>query len=147
MRDLKKLTPSERETAVQSVRKYLEKREEILFAYLHGSFVKSEFFRDLDVALFVNEERVFPSFLEYELGLEVALGEELASRRGYIPVDVRVLNRAPLSFQYSVIRGGVLLKNKRKKERVEFEERVLIRYLDFAYHRRSYLKEVVGVGV
>lgn len=59
----------------------------------------------MDVAVFVDER---PKGLRtfYELNLEEELEKNL---RVPFPVDVRVLNGVPLSFQYKAIRGRLLL--------------------------------------
>jgi len=73
----------------------LKERKEITFAYLHGSFVKDGF-RDIDIAIYLNEAMDKKNILKYELFLERVLEDELS-----LPVDVRVLNNAPLSFRFN----------------------------------------------
>ena len=53
------------------IRGELKKHREILFAYLHGSFVKKDTFRDIDVAIYL--EKMPVSILEYELEMETEL--------------------------------------------------------------------------
>ncbi|MCD6094662.1 nucleotidyltransferase domain-containing protein, partial [bacterium] len=48
----------------EAIRAVLKNHEEILFAYLHGSFVKKDAFHDIDVAIYL--ERMPASVLEYE---------------------------------------------------------------------------------
>ena len=44
--------------------------------------------------------------------------------------DVKILNHAPIEFQYEVIKGkAVFLRNKTKK--VEYESELILNYLDF----------------
>ena len=43
----------EREQLVQKLEPLLRAREEVVFAYLHGSFITEEAFRDVDLALYV----------------------------------------------------------------------------------------------
>ena len=83
------------------------------------------------------------SVLEYELQMETDLMKAL---KKYI-VDVRVLNGAPLSFKYNVIKDGIVLLSKDDDKRADFEEKTIILYLDFLPYRKSYLKETLGVEV
>ena len=78
----------------------LKRRNEIEFAYLHGSFLEGDF-RDIDLAIYLNKLKTKKDALEYELALEREL-ENIVN----IPVDVRVLNNAPLSFRFNTIKGG-----------------------------------------
>ena len=81
------------------VKSFLEQRGEIVFAYLHGSFLEGSF-RDIDIAVFLTgrgKEQILP----YELGLE----GELNDLTGFL-ADARVLNHAPLSFRFNVIKNG-----------------------------------------
>jgi predicted nucleotidyltransferase len=121
------------------LRKALRKYAEISFAYLHGSFVKEDGFKDIDVAVYVKE--LPPSVLEYELQLETALMEVVDK----FTVDVRVLNTSPLSFRYHVIKSGILLVVRNDDERADFQEATLSRYFDFAPYRNLYLRETLGV--
>jgi hypothetical protein len=57
------------------------------------------------------------------------------------------LNAAPLSFKYQVIKAGIPLAVSNDDERADFVESTLAQYFDFAYHRASYLKETIGLGV
>ncbi|MGQ9631107.1 MAG: hypothetical protein ACUVXI_12495 [bacterium] len=64
-----------------------------------------------------------------------------------IPVDVRVLNFAPLSFRYSVIRAGVPIFVRDDDARVDFEVLTLAKYFDFEPFRRMYLREIFHIGI
>jgi hypothetical protein len=51
-------TTDEREQLVQEIVPLLRAREEVIFAYLHGSFITREAFRDVDLALYVTATSV-----------------------------------------------------------------------------------------
>jgi uncharacterized protein len=119
----------------------LEKHQEISFAYLHGSFNEQGSFADIDIAVYLNSLPQSP--LAYELQMEADLMREL----GRYPVDVRILNRAPLSFRYNVIREGKVLVVRDEDQRSTFQETTVTRYFDFAPYRDAYLKETLGLGV
>ena len=80
--------------------------------------------------------------LQTELNLE----SELYNLISY-PVDVRILNSAPLSFRYNVIKHGRHLAVIDDDARCDFEEMTCSAYFDFAPYRKMYLKEALGRGV
>lgn len=127
----------EREELVSKLVGELENRREIVFAYLYGSFVEGELFQDIDIALYVNEVQVRKErVLEYEISLAVELQRMLAK-----PFDVKVLNCAPLGFQYYATTGKLLFARDDEK-RVDFLTRVRCLYLDFQIESQKYLGEV-----
>jgi predicted nucleotidyltransferase len=141
MKSFEKLPDTEKETVIMSLKKALEAHAEISFAYVHGSFAKDGGFRDIDVAVYLSNVAISP--LQYELALET---ECIAAVKRY-PVDVRILNKAPLSFRYHVIKDGIRLLVRNDDDRTAFQEATLAHYFDFAPYRALYLKETLGVGV
>jgi len=80
--------------------------------------------------------------LQEELNLEA----ELYNLIQY-PVDIRILNGAPLSFCYNVIKQGKHLAVVNDDARCDFEEMTVSNYFDFAPYRKMYLQEALGRGV
>jgi uncharacterized protein len=74
----------------------------ILYAYLHGSFLDQPAFRDVDVAIHVTDAAAPGGRLAVDLSaaLTAAFG---------LPVDVRAVNDAPLSFRFHALRGRLLV--------------------------------------
>src|SRR5260370_16767996 len=82
------------------LKRRLENRPEIVFAYLHGSFTSPGPYRDVDVAVWVDPAR------EPDHGTRYALDLALWLERGLGPrVDVQALNDAPLAFRYHALAG------------------------------------------
>lgn len=77
---------------------------------------------------------------------ELKLEAELYNLIQY-PVDVRILNGAPLSFRYNVIKHGRHLAVLDDDARCDFEEATVSNYFDFAPYRKMYLQEALGRGV
>jgi predicted nucleotidyltransferase len=115
----------------------LQDRPEILFAILYGSAAEDLPFRDLDIGLFVDRASVPASA---ELDYAFALADELEQVASY-PVDVRVINDAPLPFRYNVSRGTPLVVND-KEVFARFLERTWDEFLDFQPMAMQYLKEL-----
>jgi predicted nucleotidyltransferase len=126
----------ERAEAQAKLKELLEPREEIIFAYLHGSFVEGLPFNDIDLAVYVDQSKV-PDTFDYEMDLSVKLTMAL-----HFPVDVRVLNDAPLGFQHSVLQGEAILVRD-EEVLTDFIERVAREYMDYAYLGRMYLEELL----
>jgi hypothetical protein len=116
---------------------FLQDRKEIVFAYLHGSFVGGHDFRDIDIAVFLENGSV-PSgdHVEYEISLSLQLEKRLR-----LPVDVKILNNAPLSFRYHASRG-ILLLTRDESIRENFLTRTWSEYFDFLPLSRIYQEEM-----
>ncbi|MBM4333726.1 MAG: nucleotidyltransferase domain-containing protein [Deltaproteobacteria bacterium] len=102
----------------------------LLFAYVHGSFVKSRRFRDIDIAAFTEGKTDFI--------FESDLSARLTNAVGFV-VEVKVINEAPIPFQMAVIRDGALLFSRDEKIRSDFIERVGKRYREYAHFRNIFL--------
>jgi len=135
------LTASEKKEITEIVKAILGKRSDIVFAYLHGSFITDARFRDIDVAVYLSDLPSSP--LQMELELENELGSAV---RKY-PIDVRMLNNAPLSFRYQVIKTGLAIVVRNDDGRCDFVEATFSNYFDFAPFRKRYLKEALGSGI
>lgn len=57
--------------------------------------------------------------------------EDLLSPR--VPCDVRVLNGAPVEFQYEVIRTGRSVFSRNEEQKIDYETDMMRRYLDLKY--------------
>lgn len=120
---------------------YLKKRPNLLFAYVYGSFVMADKFRDIDIAVYLKDDPSPP--LHAELEFETELANII---KNYL-VDVRIINNAPLSFRYNVIKSGKPIVVIDDDARTEFEEPTLNHYFDFSPFRKMYLKETLEHGI
>jgi predicted nucleotidyltransferase len=135
------LDVSEREQVVEKISSYLNKDyEEISAAYVFGSFNTTDPFCDVDLAIMVQRDVVNP--VDFEIDLESRL-EKIVK----LQVDVRIINRAPLSFCHHVIRYGRVIVDRDASLRADFQGRILKEYFDFSPFRRRYLSEVVNAPV
>jgi predicted nucleotidyltransferase len=119
----------------------LESRQEVVFAYLYGSFLDEDLpYHDVDVAVYLDPTWASGRDLfEYEMALSVDLTLAL-----HAPVDVHVLNEAPLGFQHSVLYRGEVLFSRSDEHLTDFIERVGLGYMEFSYYVREYLQEVTS---
>ena len=116
-----------RERIIKVIKEGLSKNEAVIFAYLHGSFAEGGSFRDIDVATFVGEQG-------REIEIESDLSYELSEKTFY-PVDVKVINKAPVAFQMAVLRKGIVLLSRSELVRTDFIEDVSKRYLEYTRFR------------
>ena len=133
------ISKDEKEEIRRRIVAVLKTKREILFAYLHGSFVKDDF-QDVDVAIYVAGIGNKRDALKYELGLERELEEVLR-----FPSDVRILNAAPLAFRFKVIKDGILLCSEDERTRCDFESLTLVEHHDFTVHKEAYRREALGI--
>jgi predicted nucleotidyltransferase len=131
------ITKQDKEKITKTISSYLQNHKEIVAAYLFGSYVSGQPYGDIDLGILVRNEPENP--LEYEFELEIKL-EELVK----FAVDVRILNKAPVSFVQNVIRHGQIIIDSKPNIRSDFESYILRKYFDFAPFRRRYLAEVIN---
>jgi hypothetical protein len=122
----------ERKRLLRGLRRLLEGVGGIVFAYAHGSFVELDEFRDVDVALWVKDpEDAFSYAVDLSARLEAEAG---------VPVDVHVLNDAPLSFKRHVFTKGELLLSIDDGFRLRILDETLRRYFDVKELNRAAIK-------
>jgi len=95
----------------------------VRLAYLYGSFLAREDFRDIDIALYLDEDPADDRQGSYAERIGIALEE---ARSFCHACDIRILNHSPVWFQYEVISSGLLLYARSDEERFEHETSVLI---------------------
>lgn len=129
------LSSDEIEEIKQKIISFLSEHEEISFAYLHGSFGKLPF-KDIDIGAFctIPEDAVFDFEIKMSSDLEIASG---------YPVDFKVINYAPIGFQFSVINEGILLYERDRNLRLDFVEDVGMKYMDYHEFSKSYFRELM----
>lgn len=135
------ITDDDKKNIIEKLKVFLQNHPDIVFAYLHGSFVMEERFRDIDLAIYLIP---FPSSpLHVELEFEAKLSHVVEK----YPVDVRTLNQAPLSFKYNVIKQGLRIVVRDDERHSDFVETTLSNYFDFSPFLKNYLKEALGSGI
>ncbi|MHA1261837.1 MAG: nucleotidyltransferase domain-containing protein [Candidatus Freyarchaeota archaeon] len=93
-----------KEALLRKIVNLLENREEVFWAFVYGSFLRDVPFRDVDIAVYVDRD-VDPLDFRFRLDREL-------SRAIGLPVDVKVINRAPPWFIIKVINEGRRLVEK-----------------------------------
>ncbi|MHA1409859.1 MAG: nucleotidyltransferase domain-containing protein [Candidatus Odinarchaeia archaeon] len=136
-----RISLSTRARIYKTLKNKLSSRDEIVFVYIHGSF-NTGIFRDIDIAVYVNRFLDKKQVLDYELSLE----RELENTVNF-PVDVRILNYSPLTFNFNVIKNGKLLFSKDEKIRVDFVSLTITKFHDFKFHLDEYRRTAIGLEI
>lgn len=99
-------------------------------AYLAGSLSTRTSFghlSDVDIAILLTDSIKADQFLDYQL----YFFSELAKRLESDTIDVVILNQASLLLKLQVIKYGQILFTRNEKQRVSFESKAVMDYLDF----------------
>ena len=125
MRSRFRAKPEEREQIIRTISGLLAGEPDLEFAWLYGSFLAADRFRDIDVGVYLNAT---PDE-SFRRGLDLAgrLDEETT-----FPIDVRVLNDAPVTFLFHVFREGRLLISRNEEVMADVMEKTVREYLDKA---------------
>jgi predicted nucleotidyltransferase len=116
-------TKEDKDRIISMMRSFLGSQDAIEFAYLYGSFLDDLPCHDIDIGVYVQGIKG-TDMLFYAL----ELGDQF-SREAGCPVDVRVLNDAPVSFLFHVLKGE-LLTEQNPELREQLFEKTVSRYLD-----------------
>jgi hypothetical protein len=115
----------------------LQKRPEIIFAYVFGSVTESDSFRDIDVGVYVDQTTEMGDNFEYAMKLGRALEASLG-----ISVDVILMNTAPDHLIHNISKGDLIV-TRDEDRRVSFITNSWSKYFDFEPKRRQWLREVL----
>lgn len=115
------------EEFIFELRKILQPRSDVLFAYIFGSFVKGTFTQesDIDIAVYLRDG-VDPAEFVF------SLMPEIVHSTGCDKIDLIVLNRAPLSLKYMVQKEGRLVFERDEDKRIDFETQTRLFFWDFS---------------
>ncbi len=137
MKRLYRLSPAERSAIREQIAAELSREPDVLFAYVYGSFLKSEAFHNIDIGVYLSSSH-------FNNAMAANLSAHL-SAKATLPVDVRTLNTAPISFHLYVLRGECLF-SRDDNLRTDIVEATMQRYLHNASPRRHTSKEAFGDG-
>lgn len=123
---------------IEKIKSVLLEEHKIAFAFLYGSFCSELFFRDIDIAVFVGD--LHPSLY---LDFEAKISQRVQKVLHQYPVEVKIVNEAPLSFCFSVIRGEFLFARD-EDVLISFMTDTARAYLDIAPLRHRSMREAMA---
>lgn len=124
---------------VDGLRRFLEGKKGVVLGYLFGSHAVGLEgpLSDVDVAVLLDGR--FSKAKRFELRLKLIRG--LSSLLRTDKVDVVIMNDAPLTLNYEIIKHGKALVVKDDELKLEVESKILSTYLDRIYYERRSLNE------
>jgi hypothetical protein len=107
-------------------------KNEVEIAYIFGSFIelKNSKFRDIDLALVTSPSVTPNNFTNEKIAQRIAKDLE-RSIEPRCEFDVKIINSAPITFQYGVIKNGIPIFSRDEMKRIEYEASVISEYLDY----------------
>ncbi len=111
---------------------------EVEFAYVHGSFIEDLPFRDIDIAVYFNDNIPSQKQLDMSLMMSADLTHKLR-----LPVDVHALNQATPGFQYYATRG-LAVASRNDEQRYEFVEKTWMAYMDYEPLLKQNLRDLLA---
>jgi predicted nucleotidyltransferase len=109
---------------ITKIRHYLSDREQLVFAYIYGSFVQRDRYRDIDIAAYFETE---PSLLA--LGCYQVEVEKVCQ----LKVDFTILNDLPAkkpALAHEIVNRGKLIVNKTPSVQVDYKRDAMLSYFD-----------------
>ncbi len=125
------------EDKLPALKEFIGSRNEILAAYLFGSY-GTEFqtnLSDVDLAVLVSNS------VRPDLAYQLALSSRLADILQEEDLDVVILNNASVVMQFEVLSTGRLLYERDHELVCDFLERVLKEYGDFQIDLRQFYRD------
>jgi predicted nucleotidyltransferase len=128
------ITAEQRKQVVRRITESLRVHPSIVFAYLYGSVLDGDQVHDVDIGLYLEKDGIARTR---------TLVDQLTSQLTadlHVPLDIRVLNSAPVTFLYHVFRGELLF-SRNDELLTSLLEEVARRYLDLAPLLRQATKD------
>lgn len=127
-------TPQLKETLIRIIKGVIARDERVIFAYLYGSFVRGESFRDIDLALYVKKETSDNPFIIIS-DIKSELFFQARKEHLNIPADqfdVQIMNEAPFTFLRRIFQEGILILDRGPDLRTDVVEYVSFQYRECA---------------
>ncbi len=128
---------------------FFSKQEQVRLAYLFGSVAKGKAGKlsDVDIAVLLDESLNKKQRFDLQLELISDISEILKTDK----IDLVVINEAPLSLKFEIIKANYPLFIRDRMEKIDFEQMVMSRYLDRRYYEKrassEFLKKVAVKGI
>ena len=109
------------------IRQILSEHDEIVAAYIFGSYARGHARADSDIDIGILLEADMGGSGMYPARIAGELKEACKTKHD---IDVRILNRGSLRFLHQVLKGKLIFSRDEKK-RIDFETSTILGYLDF----------------
>ena len=122
-------------TIIERASEYFNQRNDVLFAYLFGSYAGNgaTSLSDIDIAVYLVNE-VYDSTKKMNLvhSLSMVLNED--------GLDLVILNQAPVTLTINVLKKHIMIIDKNPLIRHQFESLIMRKYFDFSIIEKEILE-------
>ena len=133
----------------ERIKDILEKEEDIVLAYLFGSYARDDItsLSDIDIGILFNSG--IDSLHRHNIKLKL-IGE-IAQACKVNKIDIVDMEKGSILLKYNIIKHGKILKSADEDRRVLFETSIISRYLDEKYYLQRHsgiiLKRMASSGL
>jgi predicted nucleotidyltransferase len=109
---------------IDKIKGCLTARNELVFAYIYGSFVRGDQYRDIDIAVYFETVPELLTLGRYQAELEKIC---------HLKVDLTLLNDLPAkkpAMAHEIVTRGTLIINKTPSIQVDYKRDSMLRYFD-----------------
>ncbi len=126
---------------MEQVEKFLENQDAVVLSYLFGSVAlqRAGKLSDVDLAVYLDDS--LNSYERFDLELELLsdLGDIIGTDR----VDLVVMNDAPISLNFEIIKANHPLFIRDNDLKVDFEHYIMSRYLDRQFYNLRWADDLL----
>lgn len=115
-----------KEQIKSTIKDHLESRDEIIFAYVFGSFIRKESYRDIDIGIFTEEDLDLIEIGRIQTELQNTVDDRVEV------VQMQLLPAKNPRFAFSIVTEGELLFTRDREKHSDYKRQVLLRYFDTA---------------
>ncbi len=123
-------TQGDKDIIIRQLSDMLSRFPSLRIAYVYGSFLTRDDFRDIDIALLVEGQPDGDFIQRYAAEAGDRLEEALEFRH---ECDVKLLNDLPVWLRFEIISTGMLLYVRDDDDRIDYETQVLVEYQDVKF--------------
>jgi predicted nucleotidyltransferase len=97
----------EKEKLLKLLKEVLVKDERVIFAYIYGSFVKEQFFRDIDIRIYIKDSEENPLVISPDIKTQLSRAVKRENKDFTADqFDVQIINQAPIYLPQTGFQGG-----------------------------------------
>lgn len=128
-KDFYRFSEAEKKKLISVVSDVLQEEQDVVFAYMYGSFMTDSICRDIDIFIFISDRK--ESFTYASVIKEKVFDAVRGKGFGHLDIDdfdVRILNDAPYDFAINILTDGSLIADKDAEIRTDYIERISDEY-------------------
>ena len=121
------------QTIIEKIKSYLYSRDEVVTAYIFGSYTteKVSSMSDIDIAVLLRDSVDSKEYGHIKLTITNDLIEQISFDR----IDIVLLDIASPLLSHEVLKKGMLLFSKDETMRIQYTANAIMQYLDTIYLR------------